>query len=49
MREIGDADLTAWLMDGDPSVRWQVMADLLGESAVAVSSERARVATSGWR
>ena len=48
MREIGDADLTAWLMDGDPSVRWQVMADLLGESAVVVASERARVATSGW-
>jgi hypothetical protein len=37
-----------WLLDSDPSIRWQVMRDLTGESAEAVAAERARVATEGW-
>lgn len=40
--------LVAWLMDGDPAVRWQVMRDLLGAPDAAVAAERARVATEGW-
>src|SRR3984885_1362066 len=36
-----------WLMDSDPSIRWQVMRDLLGASAEDVAAERARVATEG--
>ena len=37
-----------WLLEGDPSIRWQVMRDLTGESAEAVAAERARVACEGW-
>jgi hypothetical protein len=40
--------LVAWLLDGDPSVRWQVLRDLLGAPEEEVAVERARVATSGW-
>jgi len=36
-----------WLLDSDPSVRWQVMRDLTDASADEVSAERARVATEG--
>jgi hypothetical protein len=36
-----------WLLDSDPSVRWQVMRDLTGASAEDVAAERARVATDG--
>jgi hypothetical protein len=36
-----------WLLDSDPSVRWQVMRDLLDAPAGAVAAERARVATEG--
>ena len=37
-----------WLLDADPSIRWQVMRDLAGATADAVAAERARVATEGW-
>jgi hypothetical protein len=37
----------AWLLDSDPSVRWQVMRDLTGAPAEEVAAERARVATEG--
>ena len=37
-----------WLLDSDPSIRWQVMRDLTGEPAEAVAAERSRVATEGW-
>jgi hypothetical protein len=36
-----------WLLDSDPSIRWQVMRDLLGAAAEEVTAERARVATEG--
>ena len=36
-----------WLLESDPSVRWQVMRDLTDASAEEVAAERARVATSG--
>jgi hypothetical protein len=35
-------------MQGDPSIRWQVMQDLTGASPDEVAKERARVATEGW-
>jgi hypothetical protein len=41
-------DVHDWLLDSDPSIRWQVMRDLLGESDAIVARERARVATEGW-
>src|SRR5688572_2752131 len=37
-----------WLLDSDPSIRWQVMRDLLGAPADEVAAERAKVATEGW-
>ncbi len=37
-----------WLLDSDPSIRWQAMRDLLDAPAEAVAAERARVATEGW-
>ncbi|CAN5527765.1 MAG: hypothetical protein ACR2JP_10965 [Acidimicrobiia bacterium] len=37
-----------WLLDGDPSIRWQVMRDLTDTPVAAVAGERARVATEGW-
>jgi hypothetical protein len=36
-----------WLLDSDPSIRWQVMRDLIGAPADEVADERARVATEG--
>ena len=36
-----------WLLDSDPSIRWQVMRDLIGAPAEEVAAERARVATEG--
>jgi hypothetical protein len=36
-----------WLLDSDPSIRWQVMRDLTGAPADEVAAERARVASEG--
>jgi hypothetical protein len=36
-----------WLLDSDPSIRWQVMRDLVGAPEMEVAAERARVATEG--
>jgi hypothetical protein len=37
-----------WLLDSDPSIRWQVMQELIGAPAEEVAAERAKVATEGW-
>src|SRR5262245_25171179 len=37
-----------WLLDSDPSIRWQVMSDLMGESDEVIACERSRVAFEGW-
>ena len=37
-----------WLLDSDPSIRWQVMRDLTGEPDEVVAAERSRVALEGW-
>jgi hypothetical protein len=39
--------VVAWLLDSDPSIRWQVMRDLTDASDDAVAAERARVAAEG--
>ena len=36
-----------WLLDADPSIRWQVLRDLADAPAEEVASERARIATEG--
>src|SRR5689334_754202 len=38
-------DVIGWLLDSDPSIRWQVMRDLLDQPA---DHERSRVASEGW-
>lgn len=37
-----------WLLDGDPSIRWQVMRDLLDVPPPQWQAERAKVETEGW-
>ena len=41
------APVIQWLLDSDPSIRWQVMRDLIGAPAEEVAAARARVATEG--
>jgi hypothetical protein len=43
-----DPNVIDWLLDSDPSIRWQVMRDLTDKPADAVAAERAKVATQGW-
>jgi hypothetical protein len=37
-----------WLLDSDPSIRWQVLRDLTDEPDEVVAAERSRVAAEGW-
>ena len=37
-----------WLLDSDPSIRWQVMRDFTDAPTAIVAAERARVASEGW-
>ena len=43
-----DSRVIRWLLDSDPSIRWQVMRDLLDASPEEVSAERNRIPTEGW-
>lgn len=38
----------SWLLESDPSIRWQVMRDLTNASAAEIAAERARVASEGF-
>jgi len=46
--DVPTPELVAWLLEGDPAVRWQVHAYLLGSDARTIAAEQARVATEGW-
>src|SRR6516162_2671437 len=37
-----------WLLDSDPSIRWQVMRDLLDARESVWTAERGKVETEGW-
>jgi hypothetical protein len=37
-----------WLLDSDPAIRWQVLADITDASPAEVAAERARVEHEGW-
>jgi len=37
-----------WLLDGDPSIRWQVLKDLLKADKSVVNQERSKIADEGW-
>jgi hypothetical protein len=41
-------DVVDWLLDSDPSIRWQVMRDLTDTPSAIAADERARVASEGW-
>jgi hypothetical protein len=41
-------DAIDWLLEGDPAIRWQVLADLLDAPAARIAAERERVAHEGW-
>ena len=47
LRSLNDP-VVEWLLDSDPSIRWQVMRDLTGAHTAIVAAERARVAAEGW-
>ncbi|HTZ49071.1 MAG TPA: hypothetical protein VMH20_15875 [Verrucomicrobiae bacterium] len=42
------AAVLRWLLDSDPSIRWQVLRDLTDAAPEAIASERSRIATQGW-
>jgi hypothetical protein len=41
-------DVTTWLLEGDPAIRWQVMRDLLGEPESVWKAEQSRIGDQGW-
>ena len=41
-------NVTEWLLESDPAIRWQVMRDLTDAGAKQVNAERSRVANEGW-
>jgi hypothetical protein len=41
-------DVTNWLLDSDPALRWQVLRDLTDAPDDLVAAERSRVASEGW-
>lgn len=43
-----DSSVIAWLLDSDPSIRWQVKRDLLHEPDERVAWERGRIAREGF-
>src|SRR5215207_6446930 len=48
MRLRPNASVVEWLLDSDPSIRWQVRRDLLGAPEHEVATERASIAVKGW-
>jgi hypothetical protein len=41
-------DVIEWLMHSDPSIRWQLMRDILDRPEAEWSAERAKIETEGW-
>jgi len=37
-----------WLLDGDPSIRWQTLRDLTDANKIDIKIERKKVTTEGW-
>jgi hypothetical protein len=48
MKEYARMAVIDWLLDSDPSIRWQVIRDLTQEPAEIVATERSRTSTEGW-
>jgi hypothetical protein len=45
---MSDDATIAWLLDGDPAIRWQTMRDLTDAPDREIAAQRARVAHEGW-
>jgi hypothetical protein len=43
-----DDSVINWLLDSDPSIRWQVMRDLTDAPGEIIAAERSRIALEGW-
>ena len=43
-----EASAVQWLLDSDPSIRWQAMRDLVATPAEVGAAERSRVGAEGW-
>lgn len=48
MTTLVDPEIATWLLDGDPSIRWQVQRDLLDEDEDVFAPVRTAVANEGW-
>lgn len=46
--DLQNKNITEWLMSGDPSIRWQVMRDLLCKSENIFEVERKKIGVEGW-
>ena len=46
--DVDPMDVSAWLLDSDPAIRWQVMRDLTDASDEDVAAERSRIGNDGW-
>ena len=42
------SSIIRWLLDSDPSIRWQAMRDLTDAPGEEIAAERTKVATQGW-
>ena len=43
-----DKNILQWLLDSDPSIRWQVLNDLTVSSKNKILSERRKISSEGW-
>ncbi len=48
MRAVASDRVVAWLLEGDPSIRWQALRDLRSAAPGTVARERGAVAARGW-
>ncbi|MBK9710064.1 MAG: hypothetical protein IPO81_01830 [Kouleothrix sp.] len=48
MKNTTQRSVIQWLLDSDPSIRWQTLRDLTDAPEEEVAAERAKVATEGW-
>ncbi len=46
--DLATSETMSWLLEGDPSVRWQVHEYLVGSDPVTVTAERSKVGLEGW-
>jgi hypothetical protein len=46
--EFQDNNIIRWLMNGDPSIRWQVVKDLLDQPVKVADIERCKISEVGW-